>query len=285
MNTKTPFHGVFISDLDGTLLDDSKAISSTDHNAFIELYEKGILRVIATGRSLYTTKLCLPDTFPVDYVIASSGSHVIDWKTGSTVKTATLQPEQIDSVRDLLQSLDVNFMVHEVFPENHCFAYNQATTLNQDFERRLARYTSFSRKLDIHEPSRHASQILTILGPEEVELYEHIAQACAHLSVIRATSPLDDQSIWVEIFAPKVSKAEAISHLIRQHELEGILTGAIGNDHNDEDMLDLVNLPYIVENAFLEKHSRYHKTPDNNNNAVSYAIDHFMNILFNASSI
>lgn len=279
MNEARRFRGIFISDLDGTLLDDSRTISTANREAFAGLSSAGVLRVIATGRSLYSAKMCLPEEFPLDYLIASTGSHIIDWKTGESMMTAALPPADLRGVYDLLQRLDVNFMIHDSFPDNHCFTYKRAKVPNRDFEHRLAVYGALGREAGIGETFSHASQVVAILAPDDFELYEHIVEACAPLSVIRATSPLDDQSIWVEIFACNVSKGEGVHHLLKYHELDGILTGAIGNDLNDETMLELVHLPYVVENAFITNSSKYHRTPDNNSNAVSHAIAHFTGVL------
>ena len=48
-----------VTDLDGTLLRDDKSIGYTDRNAFEKLGEK-IIRVAATGRSLYSISKVIP---------------------------------------------------------------------------------------------------------------------------------------------------------------------------------------------------------------------------------
>lgn len=283
MNTKG-YSGVFVSDLDGTLLNDSKKISLQDHRALATLGDKQILRIIATGRSLYSTRACLPENFPVDYLIASTGSHVLEWTTGKVLKAATLSPDDTKTISKFLLDLNVNFMIHDSFPDNQSFAYHRSHTYNEDFERRLNLYPAWGREFIAGQKSDAASQILVVLQAHQLDVYAHIVQAYAHLSVIRATSPLDDQSLWIEIFAPQVSKAHGILHILTHHGLDHVLTAAIGNDHNDQDMLNLVHLPYVVENAFLTYSPKYHRTPDNNNSAVAYAIEHFTNVLFGVTN-
>ena len=53
-----PYKGIFVSDLDGTLLRGGR-ISEQDIRALHGLKDQGILRVIATGRSLYSAHSCL----------------------------------------------------------------------------------------------------------------------------------------------------------------------------------------------------------------------------------
>jgi hypothetical protein len=41
-------------------------------------------------------------------------------------------------------------------------------------------------------------------------------------------------------------------HIVNHHGLHGALMAAIGNDHNDKDMLDLAHFSYRVDDAFLD---------------------------------
>ncbi len=47
---------MFVVDFDGTLLRDDKSISRTDRDAMARLRQRGVITVIATGRSLYSFK-------------------------------------------------------------------------------------------------------------------------------------------------------------------------------------------------------------------------------------
>ena len=74
------YRGIFVSDLDGTLLRNGR-ISDGDLRAFRGLRDQGIMRVIATGRSLYSARACLADDFPADYLILSTGNQIVNWPT------------------------------------------------------------------------------------------------------------------------------------------------------------------------------------------------------------
>ena len=45
--------GLFVCDFDGTLLRSDRSFSDTDLDALVRLGEIGIIRAVATGRSLY----------------------------------------------------------------------------------------------------------------------------------------------------------------------------------------------------------------------------------------
>ena len=72
-----------VTDLDGTLLNPQHQISDKDLQSLKLLGDKNIYRVIATGRSPYSLNKVLPADFPIDYLIFSSGSGIINWNTNT----------------------------------------------------------------------------------------------------------------------------------------------------------------------------------------------------------
>jgi HAD superfamily hydrolase (TIGR01484 family) len=270
------YHGIFVSDLDGTLLRDGR-ISAGDMQAFDGLREHKILRVIATGRSLYSAKACLSDDFPADYLILSTGNQIVNWPTGEVVRSASLSAAQVRDICLFLRSLEVSFMVHEDFPHNHRFSFHKGAKNVADFDRRLALYASHAQEMTNCPGDVPASQIVVIVDSDDLTMHDRIVARLEKNSVIRATSPLDDTSVWIEIFATDVSKATGIAHLVERHGLHGLPSAAIGNDHNDRDMLDFVGMPFKVAGAFLDN-DNYITTPESGD-AVAFAIARYINAI------
>ena len=76
-----------------------------------------------------------------------------------------------------------------------------------------------------------------------------IEQALSEFSVVRATSPLNEQFLWIEIFNRKVSKSQAISWLAKELDVKRQEVVAVGNDYNDLDMLKWAGHSFVVRNA------------------------------------
>ena len=57
---------IVVSDLDGTLLDSSARLSPRNRSTLQSLGDQGVVRVVATGRSLHSARLVLDDGFPID---------------------------------------------------------------------------------------------------------------------------------------------------------------------------------------------------------------------------
>jgi len=66
------------TDLDGTFLRNDKSISKENLETLNFLGERGIFRVIATGRNLKKTLEVIAPDVPFDYVVFSSGAGVYD---------------------------------------------------------------------------------------------------------------------------------------------------------------------------------------------------------------
>jgi len=274
MNTDR-YRGIFVSDLDGTLLGAEAKISATNRLAFESLGNNGILRVIATGRSLYSARRCLPPDFPVEYVILSTGNHLMNWVSKMHVQTHGFSIKETTHIAGILQSMRINFMMHGDIPENHHFYYSKFAPHLPDFSRRVTLYEPYARELAECPPSFRASQFLVVLPTDQTDR-ERIGAALASCSIIFATSPLDNASIWVEIFPKNVSKSSGIAWIQQHLQMENTPVGAIGNDFNDQDMLDSAQHAYRVDNATFSGNRRYRRVPTNEHDGVAFAIQDFL---------
>lgn len=271
-----PYRAAFISDLDGTLLRDPQGVTPDDYAALVHLGTQHVVRVIATGRAVYSVQNCLAADFPIDYVIASSGNQIVHWQTQDVVHSSNLPVAHAMRIQDVLMDLDLCFMAHRDFPDNHACIYQYGSSVPEDFRRRLGLYASSSWHGLIDQHWGAVSQFVAIT--EQVQAVEQVRTALADASVIRATSPLDGRTVWIEIFAPQVCKANAIVRLTRGLGFTDQPLAAIGNDFNDIDMLDLVHFPYIVSDALITG-QHYVQTPARHTSAVAYAAKHFTQVI------
>lgn len=226
-----------VTDLDGTLLNSDRKISVDDLDTLQRLGREGVCCVIATGRSLYSARKVLVENLPIDYLIFSSGAGILEWKSGTIIRSSSLAREEAEYAMRTLLALKLDFMIHEPIPDNHKFLYSRRGATNPDFERRCAIYKDFARPFDVTFNEREeVSQIVAITcSPDGV--FERIQSELNQFSVIRTTSPLDGQSLWIEIFPQGVSKGQAADWLCRYVGVNPAKTLCIGNDYNDLDLL------------------------------------------------
>lgn len=256
---------MIITDLDGTLLGDDQKVGQDDFQSLIDLGEKGFTRVIATGRSPYSFSKVIPDDFPIDYLVFSSGAGVMDWKSKMIMVSHSLDAEKVRELAEIFKNRDVDFKVLAPIPDNHYYVYYQNGDAHPDFLLRMDYYRGFEEKICFDPPNFAAASQLLIILPDDPEYYEDLKQLCTEVKVVRATSPLDHKSIWMEIFNPKVSKAEGIKFLCDKLKIPQGATISVGNDYNDLDLLAFTGKSYVVENAPDEIRALYPSVKSNNN--------------------
>jgi len=247
---------LLITDLDGTLACDSQ-VSEVSREYLRKLGSQGVVRAIATGRSRHGVEKVLGDDFPIDYVVFSSGAGIYDWSRRELLSFHTMADTAVDEILPVIQEHGWGFMLHDPIPENHRFQFLATPRSCPDFHRRLERLSHLGRPLE-GMPIRSATQFVVIVpGPEVNRSLEFLGHRLKEYSVIRATSPLDGSSAWIEIFPKVVSKSQGAAWLSQYLGLSAANVVAIGNDFNDIDLLAWAGKSYVVGQGLINVESRF----------------------------
>jgi hydroxymethylpyrimidine pyrophosphatase-like HAD family hydrolase len=248
-----------VTDLDGTLLGRDRRPSLRNLRTLEELGRRGTLRVIATGRNLFSARKVLAPDFPVDYLLFSSGAGILDWPAQRLLRAVNMSAAQVAQAFRALARRRLDFMVHRPIPDNHHFRWYPAGGGCPDFEARRALYAPFASPGDPGEaPPGEACQLLAVEPADRrPSAYEELAAELAGLSVLRATSPLDGRSRWLEVFAPQASKSQAAAWLARLRGVDPREVLAVGNDYNDLDLLQWAASSFLVSGAPPELLARF----------------------------
>ncbi len=270
--------GLFVTDLDGTLFRSDRTASEKDLDTLTALGDMGIVRVIATGRSLYSLNRADGLNLPVDYVIFSTGAGILRLSDRKLLRDVNLDAASVDRVMDVLKGESLDFMVHRPVPDNHEFAYWRSGSENHDFARRIELYHEVCWPLDgSKEGFGPAAQLLAVLPPGgELRVIERMQKNLSDLNIIRTTSPLDGKSTWIEFFHASVSKSLAVCWLVRSLGISFQNTLSVGNDYNDLDMLEWTHTSFVVENAPEVLKARFPTVSSHNHCGVSEAVEKWL---------
>ena len=273
-----PPRGLFVCDFDGTLLRSDRSFSDADLEALRQLDALGIVRVIATGRSIYSLNTVSISELPVDFIIFSSGAGVIQHPGGQIIRKVSLEAQEVNRAIAILRADDLDFMVHRPIPDNHVFGYFESTPANADFRRRIDLYSQFAFPLEeVSDGFGAATQLLAILPPAgSPQIIETIRKKLPGFNIIQTTSPLDGQSIWIEIFPATVSKGLTVAWLTAEFDLDSGQTLSIGNDYNDLDLLEWTASSFVVENAPDVLKERFPVVASHNESGVAEAIGRWL---------
>lgn len=237
------------------------------------LRSKGITVVLATGRSFFSLRKVIPENFPADFFIISSGAGIVD---STSAQLLFQQPFTSDQVRDICQRLTLlkhDYMVHGRVPFNHKFVYHRhGVTVNPDFERRVSLYRQYCYPVSkVKRLPKTSAQIIAIM-PDDTDRFNRTAADFPDYQVVRATSPLDHHSIWMEIYPKGVSKGTAARWLCDHLGIGYSTSFGIGNDYNDIELLNFTAISYVVSNAPADLKCRYKQAPSNDRHGVYQAI-------------
>ena len=99
-----------IIDLDGTTLPRNwHQISEENREALEEAGRQGVVRILATGRSVFSLNNTLPEGLPVDYMVFSSGAGIMHWDSKEILLTRELSAEETLDIATHLWKYDINF--------------------------------------------------------------------------------------------------------------------------------------------------------------------------------
>jgi HAD superfamily hydrolase (TIGR01484 family) len=265
--------GIVVTDLDGTLLDSRQRLSPSDRATLLALGERGVLRVVATGRSLFSARRVVGLDFPIDFLVHASGAGISHWPSQQLVKAEHMPPAASTELARALRARDLDFMLHRAVPDNHrCYTHRSARP-NRDFDRRVELYADHMQPLlEAFELGEPMCQAIVIDPAPSPGCYPELQRELSQFSVIRTTSPLDGASTWIEVFPRGVCKSSAARWLREQHARAGALSLAVGNDYNDLDLLDWADQACVVGNAPAELCARYRRVASNDESGFSEAV-------------
>jgi len=264
--------GAVVTDLDGTLLTDDKQVGDADLEALYKLGDKGILRIAATGRNLRISEDVLPDDFPLDYLVFSTGCGIYDWKKKQIIHSDGLDWKQTQKVMKQFMAEEFDFTVHQPIPDNYRFYYHRQNPKNQHFNEYVERYSSFAEPLEHHEfQIDNACQLLAIIETD-TKKYNDLINQLEDVKLVRTTSPLNGEAMWIEVFPRHISKAWGLKYIEKTYGVPFDNMLGIGNDYNDIDFLQEVGHPRVVANAHPDLLKQFPIVASNQSCGVAEAI-------------
>jgi len=169
-------------------------------------------------------------------------------------------------------------MIQKQIPQNHKFYFHQFSKKNIDFTRRLKIYKDYCEPFGSKIRNFAPTQIIGIL-PQDSPKLKKVFDSIKNASLVKATSPLDHKSIWIEIFPKDINKGHTFLWLCKHLNINYKNSIGVGNDYNDVDFLDLVSFPFVVENSPEDLKQKYPTTKHCDENGLTKAIKNFRTLL------
>jgi hydroxymethylpyrimidine pyrophosphatase-like HAD family hydrolase len=212
-------------------------------------------------------------SFPLDFLIFSTGAGVLRFTGHEIIRHLAISRSDVMRITACFEQQCLDYMVHNAIPETHHFLFRSHGRDNPDFFQRISLYQPFAAPMTPDTPVfESATQVLAIMPPAVcLTRVARIQQELSDYSVVHATSPLDHQSAWVEVFHPEASKSIAAAWLADHLNIPRSRVVAVGNDYNDQDLLAWAGQAFRVANAPPALRTGTLLQQSNNENGVTCA--------------
>ena len=250
INDKMP---IIFSDVDGTLYDHSKIPNQQTIEDIKFAKENNAHFNICTGNPYFERMRWLTKLIDVDYLISSSGAHIIDIKNDKTIYSKSIQKLIFNKILTIAKSEGIQLCFWD---ENNYFLLNNDSLWNDEIlEYHFTNEATKKMFLQIYNNED--------ICPLKVEIYskayndeKKVKKELNNLfNLFKDIDGIDITltSINIEIQAKNVNKGEAILWLLKnvynnininQNDIM-----VIGDSNNDYSMIILSNYSYAMANA------------------------------------
>jgi 5-amino-6-(5-phospho-D-ribitylamino)uracil phosphatase len=274
-------------DLDGTLLDAQGRVSARNRGALAAARARGVGVALVTGRRFRDARpLALELGIDVP-VIAHNGALTKHARTLETVAAFHLPLEAAHAVLRFGRAHKVDPLVSDDAEGAGLLVYDHLNDAN----RPLLEYIEWARRIHGDEA---AEAILRVPSLEQYLDHPpvHIAFSGTDAEMLRLSEALRQElrgavklmvTIYpakhfglIDVIHPDVSKGTGLAAVAREYGVPRTEVMAIGDNHNDLEMLSFAGVPIVMGNSVPElKAFGWHETGTNDQNGVALAIEQF----------
>jgi Cof subfamily protein (haloacid dehalogenase superfamily) len=242
-------------DVDGTLLDPSGALRPAVRDAVIAVQQRGLRVVLCTGRRFRTARP-LAQALQLDApLVVHNGAVVKDLASGQTLQQSYMPTDMYHQALTLLRRLSTPMVYIDAFHEN-VDILTESIERAHPFQRAyLTDQLAHCRIVDdIASPLSHGVILLSIMadGTSLQALRLVVEQAMGARGRVHLLMNKNYQGYILEILQTGVSKWQAVQHLAAQQDIAPEEIIAVGDDHNDLDMIRYAGLGIAMGNAVPE---------------------------------
>ena len=249
---------LYVSDLDGTLLNPSGFLSEVSRERLIALLSDGLFFTVASARSLVSIKERLGDLPFVLPVVEFNGAYVSDYQTGRKLLIHLIEPAVVSGIQEVMRQRSVAYFVSSYDGiEDHVYYSDRRNRGLDEYlnEREQAQDPRLRWTADWVEIGREDVVCLTAVDRRDPML--HLREALDQKFGNQLTMHLweDDYSTgwhWLMIHHQDACKGKAIRALQELHGLLEFQLTVFGDQVNDLGMMEVADRKIAVGNACPE---------------------------------
>lgn len=253
---------LYVSDLDGTLLNSDQTLSEFTVNTINRLVEQGMIFSYATARSYHTAGIVTQGISPKIPVIVYNGAFVLNNGTRQKLLSHFFEPKDARYILNLLTDNSVYPIVYSYIDNIEKFSYckNRTTKgMNAFLESRKG--DNRDNPVELSELYKGEAFYFTCIDTAEKLL--PIYNLCKNTFQCIYQKDIYSGEQWLEILPKQASKANAVLELKKLLNCNKAI--CFGDGKNDISMFDISDECYAVENADSELKDRATAVIQSNN--------------------
>lgn len=258
---------LFVSDLDGTLLNSNGELSGYTVETLNRLMENGIYFTFATARTIYSAKPITKELRINVPCILNNGASVYDMRTGEYIKNAYIPQEVSMKIISAFRAEGLNCFMFR-------FSDNLLSTGYDNVTDELMKSYVEERKGKFLQPFFECDDLLDEINGNEIYInstgsYENLLPVKNAVSEITGADfafykDTYTDKWFLETFSDKASKANGIRFLREKYGFEHITV--FGDNFNDLSMFREADTKIAVGNAKSELKEKADIITDTNDN-------------------
>lgn len=245
---------LFVTDLDGTLINSKREVPNRSLEILNKLIEKGVNFTVATARTPATAVEILQDLNLKLPVALMNGVLIYDTKELKYIDIKGIEKEAVNKVLDIFKAYNKNPLVYGV-KDNHLWVYHKEFENIYEYnfykERADKKLKTFV-KVEDYNNSLKGSNIINFVAFDNYEKIKAIAERvkCIEGITVNYYKDVYEDCYFLEAYSSEASKANGIKYLSKYIEYSKVI--CFGDNLNDIPMFELANEAYSTANAAEE---------------------------------
>ena len=243
---------LYVTDLDGTLLNSNIKVNKESIDIINELVKEGLMFTYATARSLVSAAPPTDGLMLKMPVIVHNGAFIVDSNDGKILMAEIFSPEQVGKIRKEAQKHKLSPFVYALINDRQNVSY-----IIEKVNSGMQNYLNDRDGDDRMKPLSDENNLydgdvyyFTFIGTEDelTGMYDVFKDNSDYICNFAKDIYYDD--FWLEIMPKGATKANAILKLKKQYGCDRVV--CFGDAINDISMFKIADECYAVENAVEE---------------------------------
>lgn len=258
---------LFVTDMDGTLLNSERKITAGVKKAIKKAVEAGVIFTIATGR-MHISALPYVKELGVNVPVITYNGALIKTMEGEELFASYLDRDLVKELVDFAEERQLHIQLYSddklyYRRENDRSALYQCTA--------GVKGNPVGDELEEHMDKVPKLLIVANNSEEGDRVVEAVSHQFGHRIVAVKSTP-----VYIELIKPGVNKATAIARLAERFDIPAEAVLAIGDSNNDLTMIEMAGFGVAMGNANdnVKKIAKY-QVADCDHDGIAEAIERF----------